>query len=225
MPVSPPSNKGLIVPKSLEAPRAKFDVPKRVLDIPMTEVRLNKSKIRTAFSQVVPTGVPEHVRMWIQGSKASAFCRPVKHKLDRPRRQGPAPLRRKDKIGCLGTFPEKPAQRPNFYPAQVMVAAQATFQPLDVENPPVKVKLLPAGLQAFADAQSVSEEDHNKRSVPVAVAAFARRLHQFLHFGLEKMFPLPGPTLRHCSLYGNRYHVAHGWNPQVFHRVASLHCS
>jgi hypothetical protein len=219
------SVKPSIIPQSLEAPRAQLDVPESVLNILVPEIRLNKPEIRAALCQVVSAGMSEHMRMRVQGSEASALCRAIEHQLDCPRCQGPATLRGENKISRFGTLPKKPTQSSNFHPAKMMITAQAAFQSPDVENPMVKIKLRPAGFQAFADTQPVSEQNHDKGSVSVAISTFASSLHQFLHFRLEKVLALSRPTLGYCSLYGDWQDIAHSWNPQVLHRVASRHCS
>jgi hypothetical protein len=204
----------------LEAPRAELNIPNGVLDIPMAQVRLNQPKIRAALRHVVPAGVPEDVRMNVQGSHARPLCRPIQHKLDRARGKRPAALGDKDVIGRFQSFPKQPPQGPDFHPTHGMIATQGSLRAPDMENPVVEVKLRPTSLQGFAYAQSVGEQNQNQGCVPVAVSAPARRVDQFFYFGLEKVLSLSASPLWYCSLYDDWHHVAHSWNPQLFHRVA-----
>ena len=214
-----------IVPESTKAPWAQLHVPYGMPDIGMAKVALNQPQVGPAFAKVVTTGVPEGMRVHIQGTEPSPLRRSVQHKLNAARRDRPAAFGHKDKIPGLGPLSLQPAQRPNFKATEIMVPADAALGTPDVENPLLQVKLLPAGVQALAYAQSVREEDKNKSGIPVAPSSLPRGFDQLFDFIFKKMLPLARPALCYCSLYGNRHHVAHAKNPQVLHRVTSRHCS
>ena len=63
-------------PEVLETSRRQFGVPDRVLDIAMTEISLQSSRIMAGIGQGEAAGMPEHMRMCLEieaGSIASAL--------------------------------------------------------------------------------------------------------------------------------------------------------
>jgi hypothetical protein len=193
--------------------------------VAMTQVGLDQAKIGAAVGEVVPAGMPEHVRMDGQGRKSSSCCHAVQHKLCSSRRHGSATFGDENEIPGLGTFPLQPPKRPNFHSPQALVAIHATFRSVHVENPLLKVELCPAGIQAFPDAQSMGEQNKDKGAIPVAPPVLSCRFDKLLHFGKQEMLPIPQPAHGDCSLYGNWHHVSHRAKLLYFERVARSNSS
>jgi hypothetical protein len=216
---------GLIVPEALEAPWAQLHVSRSMPNVTMAQIGLDQAQIRAALSQVIPAGMPEHVRMAMQGTQPRPLRRTIDHQPDSSRSKRPATLRGENEIRRLRSFPLQAPQRSNFYPTQAMITIAALFRPPDMENPLLEVELWPAGIQALAYAQSVSKQNHDKRCITVTPSPLTRRFDEFFYLTEKQMLAFPRPPLRDCSPNGDWHHVSHMRNPQVLHRVALLDCS
>lgn len=199
-----------VVKESMEAPRAELDVTHGVRDIFVSEVLLNQAQIGPPLCQVVAAGVPKAMRVYVEFAQARPRRNPVKHELHRPRPQSPPTFRGKHKFGRKGPILTKSTQSPNFHPSQPMIAREGTFKPMDMKDPLLEVELLPAGLQALRNAQSVREQDQDQGRVACSVSVASRRLNQLIDFHFEQMLPSSSPAAN-CSPYGDWNHVAHMW--------------
>jgi hypothetical protein len=215
----------LVVPETAKAPRAESDVADRMPNVTVAKIGLDGSKIRSPFRQVVPAGVPECVRVHIQGSEARPFRHAINHQLHPSSGERSATLRGKNVIRYCGTFSFEAPEGTNFESAQALIARYGAFRPLDMDNPLIEIKLVPAGLQTLLNAQPVGEQSQNESAIPEAVPVFSRRLDEFLNFAFQEVLPGPRTPERHYSLNANRYDVADARIPQHLHRVASLDCT
>jgi hypothetical protein len=190
-------------------------------DISMPQVGLNQPQIGATFCQVVPAGVPEAMRMNVEQAEPSTIRHPVKHQLDCPRREWPTTLRAKNKIASLGTFPQQSSQRPNFYPAQLVITRVATLGPFHVEDPSIQVELVPAGRESFLDSQPVGEQNQYQSGIPVAPASLARSVNKLGDLiGQQVLTAARSPArIDDCSLYGDWNHIPHSDQPPMFATV------
>ena len=195
----------------------------------MSEIGLDRSQVRTTLCQVVPAGVAKHVRMHVQGTEARALRDPVDHQARPSSCNRSAPLRDEDEIPSLPAFSFEASQCPDLPAAQVVITRIAVLRAVDMENPLVKVELVPFRLQTLFYAQSVGEQDEDQCRIAMAVAVFPSGQNQLFDFGFEQVFPLSLPAARarpgNCSPNSNRHHVSHIENPQYLHRVAPRHCT
>ena len=197
-----------VVKESMEVPRTKLHVPHGVGDILVTQVLLNEPQVGSTFSQVVTARMPEAVGMNMQFTKSCAHRDPVKHELDRARAESPASLRSKDEFWRHRTFLPQSPQGSDFHPAQAMIARQGALEASDMENPLLEIELLPAGLQALRNAQSVREEDKDQGRVAKAVSITSSALNQLIDLPFEQMLSGSSPAAN-CSPYGDWNHISH----------------
>jgi hypothetical protein len=89
----------LIPPKILKPPRRQFRVFHRVLNVPMPQVELDGARILVRIGQLIPTRMPELVRMHWK-AQGGHLTRLGDHLADARIRQRALTLREKD-IGGL----------------------------------------------------------------------------------------------------------------------------
>ena len=106
----PPLPKGylvLITPKILKPPRRQVRVFHRVLNVPMPQVELDGARILVRIGQLIPTRMPELVRMH-RKAQGGHLARLGDHLADTRIRQGSLALREKDRGGLAGQALEFP---------------------------------------------------------------------------------------------------------------------
>jgi len=199
----------LVVPKPLKFSSAEVGVPDGVPNVSMPEIRLNNAKILPALRQVIATGVPEHVRMYVEAAKASARSQSLYHQLNRAGGQLPTALRGKHEISRRGTIPAQLPQASNLQSAQRMIAGNTAFLPSYVEDAPLKVYIRPGGADGLLDAESMSPHHEQQGIIAHPVPILSCAFQQFFHFVRNEVFPISCPATRHCSLYGDWHHVSH----------------
>jgi hypothetical protein len=65
-------------PKGLEAGRGQLGVAHRVLDVLVTEIRLEGARVMSLGRQREPAGMPQHVRVRLEG-ELRLHSRPLDH--------------------------------------------------------------------------------------------------------------------------------------------------
>lgn len=185
---------GLVVPQSLKAPRRQMGVAYRVSDVGVSEILLDYSQIGATLCQVVPAGVPEHVRMNIQGSKTRAHCQAFNHQLGTAGGELSATLRGKDELRRGRPFAFQLSQCSNFYPAQRMITGQTALLSAHVKDAVLEIEVRPDRAQRLTNSEAVSPHHQHKRVVTDAPAVFTCGFQQFFHFIFGQMFPRASPS-------------------------------
>src|SRR5712671_3661542 len=105
-----PSDIGL-PPKGIEPVRGQFRVPDSVLDVPVSEIRLQTARIVSVVCQLVAGRVAQHMGMHLERqSRLGPGPRNQERKASRSERS--APFGHEDKIRMRRRLPLEPAQRP-----------------------------------------------------------------------------------------------------------------
>ena len=132
----PPLPKGylvLITPKILKPPRRQVRVFHRVLNVPMPQVELDRARILVHLGQLIPTRMPELVRMHWK-AQGSYLARLGDHLADTRIGQRAFALGEKDVRG-LACQPFEFPQRTNLRPSQRVRARDTVLDAPDVKAP------------------------------------------------------------------------------------------
>ena len=185
----------------------------------MAEVGLQGARVVPLVGQRVAAGVPEHVRVRLEGQLGLRAC-PLDHAGEASGAERRSALRREHegRLGLLLAL--EPPQRPQFVPEDRMGAGRALLDPADVQRGRPEVHLIPAQVHQLGGPQAVPVGHKDHRGVPVAPAVSLGGVHQPLDLGLGQVLAgaqvgVGEPPGRDCSFYG-------GWRDQLEVRLGHV---
>jgi len=128
-----------ILPNILKSPRRQVRVFHRVLNVPMPEVELDRARILVRIGQLIPTRMPELVRMHWK-AQGSHLARLGDHLADTRICQWTLALGEKDVRG-LACQPFEFPQRTNLRPSQRVRARDTVLDAPDVKESVIEIEL------------------------------------------------------------------------------------
>ena len=182
-----------------------------MLNIAVAEVCLQGPRVVSLVGQRVAAGVPEHVRVRLEGKLGLDPC-PLDHAREPGGAEG-CPALRGEHEGRLGLLLAlEPPQRPQLVPEDRMGAGRALLDPAHVKRPRGELDLVPAQVHQLGGPQAVPIGHKHHRGVPVAPAVLPGGVHQPLDLGLGQVLAgaqlaVGRPLRGNCSIYG-------GWRDQ-----------
>jgi len=195
----------LLSPKVLEPCRRRLGVAHRMLDVAVTEIRLERPRIMPSVGQCVSASMPQHVRVSLK-AKPSLDPGPL-HQAGEPGSGERRPtLRRKyeRRFGLLLAL--EPPQRPQLIAEDRMAAGSARLDSADVQDRGFEVDLIPPHVHQLGCPQPMPVGDKDHGAVPVPPTVAPDGSHKPLDLGLGQVFAgaqvavgaAPG---RNCSIY------------------------
>src|SRR5216683_1676367 len=141
-PLAPASLSPFLSPEVLESPRRKLGVPHGVLDVLVTEVRLQGPRIMALIRQRKPASMPQHMRVSLE-PKPRRLPSPL-HKASKPRSSERCPAFAGENKGRLRLLLSlQPSQGPQFISPDWVRARRALLDPTDCQGRGVEIDLIP----------------------------------------------------------------------------------
>jgi hypothetical protein len=187
----------LLPPKVLEPRRRQLGVAHRVLDIFVSEVGLERSRIVAPVRQGVAAGVAQHVRVNLKAELCLDACA-----FDHAGKPGGAKRRtafRCEHVCRLVLVALQPPQRAQFVAEDRMGAGRTLLDPADVQGRGFKVHLIPPQIDQFGHPQTMPVGHQHHGRVPVAVAVALRHRDQPLNLMLGEVLARAAPDRRSAS--------------------------
>jgi hypothetical protein len=215
-----------ILPKRLEPFWRQLRVAHGVLNIFVPEVMLQGARVLSVVGELVPAGVPQHVRVYRKW-KLDCLPYPRKHLPKASTRHRRTTLCDKDISRFNLLAPQSP--QPTYLAAAHRLHTRCPIlETPHVQKPALQIDLIPPERTQLRTPQPmpVRHQDHRRIAVPVTPAQ-ARTLDEFRHFLDGQVFAWPAlrirkPARRYCPIYGVRPSLAltafHGRRSSV-HKV------
>ena len=193
-----------VPPEILKPIGRHFGVSHRVHDVFVAHVMLEGSSIVPIVGELIPSGVPKHVRV-DRERQLSSLSGPSDH-FQETRRRGRTAALGNENIPRDRLLPAELAQRPDFLAAQRMDIIDPALGSSDVQPAAVELNLIPSQVAHFRGAQpmSVGNQDHGRITVPIA-GPLARSVLEPIDLLFGQIFPrselgIRGPP-RNCPVY------------------------